>query len=78
MIKIKTNSATELFEYENGEAFLNSPLVADFLLPQWIQTLNENEKEQVSVELARLIDDEEGGLTFRFTVKATLLTGVKG
>lgn len=78
MIKIKTHSATELFEYDNGEAFLTSPLVADFLLPQWLDTLTENEKEQVSVELARLIDDEEGGLTFRFTVKATLLTGEKG
>ena len=78
LVKIKTHTATELFEYDNGEAFLGSPLVADFLLPQWLETLDENEKEQVSVELARLIDDEDGDLTFRFTVKAVVLTGEKG
>jgi ubiquinone/menaquinone biosynthesis C-methylase UbiE len=78
LVKIKTHSAIELFEYENGEAFLSSPLVSDFLLPQWLKTLDENEKEQVSTELARLIDAEDGDLTFRFTVKATVLTGEKG
>ena len=78
LVKIRTPTATELFEYDNGEAFLGSPLVADFLLPQWLETLDENEKEQVSIELDRLIDDENGDLTFRFTVKAVVLTGEKG
>ncbi len=78
LVKIKTHTAIELFEYDNSKAFLGSPLVADFLLPQWLETLNENEKEQVSVELARLIDAEDGDLTFRFTVKVTVLTGEKG
>ncbi len=77
LVKIKTESAIEVFEYENGEVFLNSPLVADFLLPKWLDALDENEKEQVSTELARLIEAEDGDLTFRFTVKATILTGEK-
>lgn len=77
LIKVRTHSANEVFEYENGEEFITSPLVADFLLPEWLKTLDENEKERVPQKLARLVDAEDGTLTFRFSVKATLLTGEK-
>jgi hypothetical protein len=33
--------------------------------------------ERVSAQLSKLIDEEDGPLTFRFTLKATLLTGEK-
>jgi ubiquinone/menaquinone biosynthesis C-methylase UbiE len=74
---IKTESTTEIFEYENGAEFVSTPLVADFLLPEWLKTLNEDEKKRVSERLAQLIDDEDGSLSFRFSVKATLLMGKK-
>ena len=74
---VKTESTNEIFEYENGAEFVASPLVADFLLPEWLKTLNEDEKKRVSEKLARLIDDEDGSLSFRFSVKATLLMGKK-
>lgn len=74
---IETHTANEIFEYDNGAAFISSPLVADFLLPHWLKALNANEKEQVTEKLAQLIDDEDGTLSFRFSVKATLLTGEK-
>ena len=77
VVNINTQMATEGFEYENGAAFIASPLVADFLVPAWFSTLDENEKERVTEELARLIDAEDGDLAFRFSVKATLLTGEK-
>lgn len=70
--------ANEVFEYKNGTEFVNSPLVTDFLLPERLKMLNENEKERVMERLAQLIDAEDGTLTFRFSVKATLLTGEKG
>lgn len=78
MVNIHTEMATELFEFENGEEFVSSPLVDDFLMPSWLATLDESEKEQVRKQLAHLIDAEEGALPFRFTVKVTLLTGEKG
>ena len=78
MVNVNTQMATELFEYENGAEFIESPLVADFLMPVWLETLDENEKERVVKQLAQLIDAEEASLTFRFSVKATLLTGEKG
>ena len=78
MVNINTQMATELFEYENGADFVESPLVADFLMPAWLETLDEDEKERIVKQLAQLIDAEEAPLSFVFTVKATLLTGEKG
>lgn len=78
LVNIETHTAAEIFEFENGAAFVNSPLVADFLLPAWLDSLNEKEKGRVMDRLAQLIDAEDGTLAFRFSVKAVLLIGVKG
>ncbi len=77
LVNVKTESVTEVFEYENGAAFVASPLVADFLLPVWLKMLAKKEKERVTGALPQLIDSEDGTLTFRFSVKVSLLTGVK-
>ena len=77
LVNIETHTSKEIFEYENGEAFVASPLVADFLLPVWLDSLDEKEKERVTEKLAQLVDAEDGSLTFRFTVKVTLLMGEK-
>jgi len=77
MVNIKTETVTEIFDFEDGAAFSASPLVADFLLPMWLTTLSSDEKERVSEKLAQLIDAEDGTLSFRFSVKVALLTGDK-
>jgi ubiquinone/menaquinone biosynthesis C-methylase UbiE len=74
---IQTHTANEIFEYDNGAELVNSALVGDFLLPVWLQTLTEKEKERVTNKLAQLVDAEDGSLTFRFSVKATLVSGEK-
>ena len=77
MVNIHTEVANEIFEYDNGEAFIASPLVQDFLMPAWLETLDDEEKEGVSTKLAQLIDSEDGEMSFRFSVKVNLLTGEK-
>jgi len=77
LVNIKTHSANELFEYDNGAAFVSSPLIADFLMPVWLRTLNEDQQEHVVQKLSELIDSEDRSLSFRFSVKATLMTGEK-
>jgi hypothetical protein len=77
LVNINTQTSTEIFDYETSAEFLSSPLVADFLLPVWLETLDEDEKERVIKTLAHLIDTEDGSISFRFSVKATLLTGEK-
>ncbi len=77
LINVETHSAKEVFEFENGAEFVLSPLVVDFLLPNWLVSLDEKQKGRVTEQLAQLIDSEENNLTFRFSVKAALLVGVK-
>ncbi|MEO6590053.1 MAG: class I SAM-dependent methyltransferase [Pyrinomonadaceae bacterium] len=75
--KIEAKTKNENFEFENGTEFIESPLVKDFLFENWLGFLSEIEKEQVSEKLANTIDTECEGLTFRFSIKATLVTGAK-
>ena len=75
--KIEAVTNTELFEFENGAEFVNAPLIADFLLPVWLEFLGEQEQEQVPDRLAQIIADDGGTLSFLFSVKATLIVGEK-
>lgn len=77
LVNINTQTAIEIFDYENAREFIEAPLVADFLMPAWLITLDENEKERVTERLAKLIEAEDAALSFLFSVKATLLTGEK-
>ena len=77
LVNVETHTANEIFEYENGAEFVASPLLADFLLPVWLESLDENEKERVTEKLAQLIDSEDGTLSFRFSVKVALLLATK-
>ena len=78
LAKIETITKSAFFEFDNGEAFVNSPLAEDFLMPYWFEFLDENEKEQVKEKLAQTINEDCQEMSFRFSVKATLLVGEKG
>ncbi len=77
-VNIRTQSANEIFEYDDGAALISSPLVMDFLMPKWLETLSDEEAANVTAKLGELIDSEKEAMSFRFSVKATLLTGKKG
>ncbi len=74
---VKSYTETADFDFENGAEFINAPLVSDFLLPMWLRFLNEDEIERVKENLAKLVDAEDGTLTFQFSIKATLFVGEK-
>jgi len=68
----------EEFNYESGEEFLNAPLITDFLLTRWLESLPEAEAQaRVAEEIARIIDVERQDMDFTLTVKATLIVGRK-
>ena len=77
LTNIASKTGIEIFEYQDGAEFVGSPLVADFLMPVWLSALPPKDRTKVKKRLAALIDDEDGSLTFRFSVKATLVTGEK-
>lgn len=67
----------EELDFDSGEAFLNAPLVSDFLMPGWLQSLPENSYEEVTKEIGRLINEERHDAEFALSFKATLVTGKK-
>ncbi len=67
----------EEFDYDSGEQFFNSPLITDFLLPNWLHSVPEAARGRVVQELARIIDEERHSGEFSLTLKATLLMGKK-
>jgi len=74
---IKSWTAIEEFDYQSGAEFLNSPLITDFLLPTWLESIPESVQEGVRAELARIIDEERHAGEFALTLKATLVLGKK-
>lgn len=68
----------EEFNYESGEEFMNSPLIADFLLKAWLESLpGEEAQARVAKEIVRIIDAERQDMDFTLSVKATLIVGRK-
>jgi len=75
--EISSWTRIEEFEYDSEEKFLSDPLIADFLMPIWLETLSPNAREEVVAELGRLISEERHEAEFVLTLKATLLVGRK-
>lgn len=68
----------EEFDYASGDEFLNSPLITDFLLPNWLEPLPDDDaRAQIAQEIARIIDEERNDADFALSIKATLVTGRK-
>lgn len=77
LTEVTSHTAVREFDYDDGTAFITSPLVENFFLPSWLDGIEEGLQEGVKAALGKLIDSESDGLTFRFSVKATILTGQK-
>lgn len=75
--KVETLTNNEVFEYDNGKDFITSTLLVDFLFPDWLDFLNDKQQKAAIKKLAQIIDKEHDNLTFRFSVKASLIGGVK-
>ena len=68
----------EEFEYESGEEFMNAPLITDFLLKAWLESLpGDDAQARVADEIKGIIDEERQDMDFVLSVKATLVVGRK-
>ena len=70
---VTSTTKVEEFDYESSEKFLSAPLVADFLMPIWLETLPPDSHQNVIDEIGRLVNEESHGLEFALTIKATLV-----
>jgi ubiquinone/menaquinone biosynthesis C-methylase UbiE len=67
----------EEFDFESGEQFLSSPLVAEFLMQNWLASVPDESKDKLMKELTSLINEERHEGEFALSVKATLVAGQK-
>ncbi|MGI8733069.1 MAG: class I SAM-dependent methyltransferase [Pyrinomonadaceae bacterium] len=74
---VNTVSRIEEFSYDSGEQFINSPLIADFLLKRWMDFLPENCRAKVIREIPRAVDEDRQHADYMFSVKASLVSGRK-
>ena len=74
---VTSTTRVEEFDFESSEKFLTAPLIADFLMPIWLETLPADSHQNVIDEIGRLVNEESHGLEFALTIKATLVTGEK-
>jgi len=75
--EISSWTKLEEFDFESGEQFLNSPLVADFLMHGWLASVPEDQLDKVTHEIARLINEDRHEAEFALSVKSTLVLGRK-
>jgi len=76
--EVESHTSIEEFDYPSGEEFLNAPLVKNFLLGRWLESLpTEEARAEVLGEVARIIDDERHESDFTLSVKATIVVGRK-
>jgi ubiquinone/menaquinone biosynthesis C-methylase UbiE len=75
--RIETETRNEIFDFEIGEDFIRSPLISDFLLPMWTNFIPAEQQIKVLRKIEEVINGERDGLSFRLTVKMTLVTAQK-
>jgi len=74
---IESFTRVEEFDFESGEQFLSSPLVAEFLIHDWLALVPDDKKATLFSEISRLINEERHEAEFALSVKATLIIGQK-
>jgi ubiquinone/menaquinone biosynthesis C-methylase UbiE len=76
--EVESHTRIEEFYYASGEEFLQAPLVRNFLLGRWVESLpTEEARSGVLAEVARIIDEERQEADFSLSIKATILVGRK-
>ena len=69
----------EEFDYASAAEFLNSPLVKNFLLRNWLEPLpDETARGRVLEAVTQIIEEERHEGEFALSIKATLVVGQKG
>jgi len=67
----------EAFEFGTAREFLESPLIADWFLSEWMQIVPPESREAVLSKVASIIERERNKAAFEVSIKATVLVGKK-
>jgi len=72
---LQSFTSKEEFAFESGEAFLDSPLIKDTFLDEWLAIIPAARRQEVRQHIAAIIDRERHELDFDVSIKATLIAG---
>jgi ubiquinone/menaquinone biosynthesis C-methylase UbiE len=75
--EVESWTRIEEFDFASGEQFLKSPLVAEFLIHEWLAPVSEDARAELFSEISRLINEERHEAEFALSVKATVIVGEK-
>ena len=74
---VETFTSKEEFDYETAEEFLESPLITDCFLDDWIEIVPAEDRSKVLGQLASIIERERNNMPFDVSIKAAIIAGVK-
>jgi ubiquinone/menaquinone biosynthesis C-methylase UbiE len=75
--KVESVTSKEEFLYDSGQAFFESPTIADNFLPSWLSIISEDHRAAVVKRVEEIIDRERNEAPFEVSIKATVVAGVK-
>lgn len=74
--QVRSATRKEEFNYTDGQAFLEDPLINNFFRDDWLALLpDEALRQRVTQELSKIIDQERQRADFDVSIKATLIIG---
>jgi len=74
--EVASFTGKEEFSSGSGAEFLETPIVHDLFLEDWLAIVPQTCKPDVRKRISEIIDRERHGAPFDFSIKATVLTGL--
>ena len=74
---VRSLTSREEFSFETGDSFIESPLIQDTFLSDWLRIVPDGRQEEIRERLVSIIDRERYDAPFVVSIKATLITGIK-
>lgn len=74
---VQTFVSKEEFSYDGGEAFLDSPLIKDSFLCDWLEIAPEAIRTEIRRHIGSIIERDRHHAPFEISIKATVISGVK-
>src|SRR5262249_55432986 len=74
---VQSVTGKEEFDFETGAEFLESPVIADPFLSEWLSIVPPDKRQQVTAAISKVIERERHVMPFDVSAKATLITGTK-
>lgn len=74
---VRNITTKEEFDFESGDSFIESPLIKDAFLSDWLRIVPYQRQEEIRERIVSIIDREKHDGPFDVSIKATLITGIK-